>query len=63
MFLKKIETITIFSMLDLENLPQRKLGLLAVNKNSTDPLDAPGIVPRGFGKSQIYISSVFLSRR
>ena len=35
----KIETTTIFSMLDLENLPQKKLGLLAVNKKSTDPLD------------------------
>ena len=29
------ETTTIFSMLDLENLPQKKLGLLAVNKKST----------------------------
>ena len=38
----KIETKTIISMLDLENLPQKKLGLLAVNrlsKKSTDPLD------------------------
>ena len=35
----KIETTIIFSMLDLENLPQKKLGLLAVNKKSTDPLD------------------------
>ena len=29
----KIETTTIVSMLDLENLPQKKLGLLAVTKN------------------------------
>ena len=28
----KIETTTIFSMLHLENLPQKKLGFLAVNK-------------------------------
>ena len=32
-------TRAIFSMLDLESLPQKKLGLLAVNKKSTDPLD------------------------
>ena len=35
----KIETTTIFSMLDLESLSQKKFGLLAVNKKSTDPLD------------------------
>ena len=37
------ETRTIFRMLDLENLLQKKLGLLAVNKKSTDPLDAPAL--------------------
>ena len=31
----KIETTTIFSMLDLENLLQKKLELLAINKKST----------------------------
>ena len=59
---RMFETTTIFSMLDLENLLQKKLGLYAVNKKSTDLLDTPGIVPTGFGKSQIYISFVFLSR-
>ena len=60
----KIETTTIFSMLDLENLPQKKLGLLAVNKKLTDPLDVENqsrisfsfyamfrVLPTGFGKS------------
>ena len=36
---KKIGTTAIFNMLDLENLPQKKLGLFAVCKKSTDPLD------------------------
>ena len=58
------ETTTIFSMLDLENLPQKKLGLLAVNKKLTDPLDVENqsrisfsfyamfrVLPTGFGKS------------
>ena len=35
----KIETTTIIGMLDLDNLPQKKLGLLAVSKKSNDPLD------------------------
>ena len=35
----RVETTTIFSMLDLENLPQKKLGLLAVNKKLIDSLD------------------------
>ena len=49
----KIETTTIFSMLDLENLLQKKLGLLAVNKKSTDLLDTPGIVPTNLAKSNM----------
>ena len=48
----KIETTTIFSMLDLENLPQKKLGILAVYRKSTDPLDV-------YNKSRISSFAMF----
>ena len=56
----KIETTTIFSMLDLENLrPQKKLGLLAVNKKSTDPLDALEIVSTVSAKAKFILALYF----
>ena len=58
----KIETTTIFSMLDLKNLPQKKLGRLAVNKKLTDPLDTPGLVPVVSAKAKYILAKcIFIS--
>ena len=54
----KIETTTIFNMLDLENLLQKNLGLPAVNKTSTDPLDAPALFQRVSAKAK-YILALY----
>ena len=55
----KIETTTIFSMLDLENLPQKKLGCLAVNKKLTDLLNTPGLVPMVSAKAKYILALYF----